>query len=283
MYVPCIGFEWEENYKSVLEILGICLENFVPINDVVQYSEIIVPDKSFYLEMGKGYFYTESYRKMINDIRLYSKKYYCENSKYRKVYFTYSQWLKWRSVGEVGVERYFRKQGYCLVAPETLSFEEQLQILANCESFASTTGSCAHNSVFLRDDCEVILIPRRYYMTGYQEALNQLWKHNVVYISCDLYVMTDLYFYYISSELKRYFHNCPRMTKREIRKIKRQFWLYLKLGAEENDVGEIQCDRYNQLVQKLGLKIPKKIKVSRLAKRLRLYRLISYVFNQYLH
>ena len=56
---------------------------------------------------------------------------------------------------------YFKSKGYEIIRHEQRAdFDEELNLLINAESFASPIGSCAHNSLFLRDGAEAILIPR---------------------------------------------------------------------------------------------------------------------------
>ena len=46
--------------------------------------------------------------------------------------------------------------------------------MLNCEEFASTVGSAAHNIIFLRDGTKAYLIPRANFITEYQLALDQV-------------------------------------------------------------------------------------------------------------
>jgi len=94
------------------------------------------------------------------------------------------------------------------MSPNTTIYE-QLNLLINTESFASTLGSCSHNSVFLRDGTETILIPRSSNaFTGFQTAINQVSQLNAKYVDSTLSVFNeghDLFCFIISKQLKEFF------------------------------------------------------------------------------
>ena len=105
------------------------------------------------------------------------------------MYFTYSRFSSDKQVGENKLEDFFTGLGYKIIAPERYSFEEQLNILANCEFFASTIGSCSHNIIFLPEGASVYLIPRAFYLTGYQVALGEVINLNIYYVDSSLSVL----------------------------------------------------------------------------------------------
>ena len=111
-------------------------------------------------------------------------------------------------MGEERLVEYFKSKGYAAVRPETLPLEEQLNILANCTNFASTVGSCSHNSIFLKDNSEVILIPRSF-MGKFQSVLNEVNNTNATYVDSALSLFQkDSYgpfCYIISKQLKKFF------------------------------------------------------------------------------
>lgn len=84
----------------------------------------------------------------------------------------------------------------------------------NCDSFASTIGSCSHNCIFMKENTNLYLIPRAYYLTGYQETLNQVNRLNVTYIDSSVSIYTNSnapwngpFYYYVSRNLKECFHD----------------------------------------------------------------------------
>ena len=59
-----------------------------------------------------------------------------------KVYFSRRKiFQNGREWGENNIERVFYNLGYKTIYPETLSIDEQINILRNCSHFATTEGS----------------------------------------------------------------------------------------------------------------------------------------------
>ena len=196
--------EQKKNFMHFLEILDIDPNALQPITEPTQFESIVLPDDSFsFAENGK-LFFTEEYRETIERIRHFAQKNQTPTSN-KKVYYFYGK----HQTGEEKLSEYFASKGYAVVRPETLTLDEQLNLLINCDSFASTLGSCSHNSVFLRDGAEAILIPRAAgQFTIYQRALDQIHPLNVNYVDSTLSVCGRLhagYCYIVSEQLKKFF------------------------------------------------------------------------------
>ena len=210
-YIPMHNFKAEGSYKRLLEILGVNISLLTPITSLVSYDKIILPDECFFIADETRCF-TQEYVEMIDCVRNYALANIRPTSA-KKVYYSYSRYNNGKSIGEDKLEKYFASKGYEVIYPETLSLDEQLNILANCESFASTIGSCSHNMVFLKDDSEVIMIPRANYLTGYQTALNQVHRQDIILIDSSMSFLAGKspwggpFLYFISSNLRRYFHD----------------------------------------------------------------------------
>lgn len=205
VYVPFGGVcfpEHHQNFRRLQEILELEPERFQPILHPVQFENIILPDESFFGE--KDMLFTNEYRAMIEDVKIFALKNRTPTSS-NKIYFYYG-------TGQIGEERlaqYFRSKGYEIISPELLTFDEQLNLLINAESFASTLGSCAHNSLFLREGTEAIFIPRAANrFTDYQSAINRISNLNVTYIDSTLSILETFngpYCFIISRQLKNFF------------------------------------------------------------------------------
>lgn len=187
----------------MLEILEIDVNRLLPIYHPAQFENIILPDESFFHADNKINF-TPEYREAIEIFRDFAIKNQTPTSS-KKIYYFYGM----AQTGEERLAEYFRTKGYEIISPEKLTFDEQLNVLINAESFASTLGSCAHNSVFTRDGTEIILIPRAANrIPGYQQTLNQLHPVNATYIDSTLSVfetMNGPYCFIISRQLKNFF------------------------------------------------------------------------------
>ena len=133
-------------------------------------------------------------------------------------------------------------KGYAIVRPERLTLDEQLNILINAESFASTIGSCAMNSLFLRDGTETILIPRAAKkFGGYQETINQLNSLKAIYVDSSLSVFQRFYCFILSKQLKKFFGDKFDGYADEDFKI---FLQYVKTSMSKNIAVNLKATTY---------------------------------------
>ena len=194
----------QRDFRRLLEILEVDVNRLVPIYHPVQFANIIMPDESFFTK-GDTMFFTNEYRETIDQIRHFALKNQTPTSS-KKIYFFYGA----KQIGEERMAEYFKSKGYEIITHAQRSdVDEELNILINAENFASPEGSCAHNSVFLRDGTETILIPRSANaFTGYQQAIDQVHPSNANYVDSSLSVFNeghDLFCFIISKQLKEFF------------------------------------------------------------------------------
>lgn len=200
------GIDNQKNFRRLLEILEVDITKLLLIEQPTCFNKVILPDQSFYF-YGKGF--TREYCETINRIRNFALKNRTPTSS-KKIYYFYGR----NQFGEERIAEYFKSKGYAVISPEKLTCDEQLNWLINAECFASTVGSCSHNSVFLRDGMEAIFIPRLQggsaAFSGYQGTLNQVNSLNASYIDCSLSIFSKglshgAYCFIISEQLKRFF------------------------------------------------------------------------------
>ena len=197
----------------------------IPVTKPVKYRNIILPDESFFLAPGNlknaplnsidgtttdfggndVSFFTKEYVETVDVIRNFVLKNHSPMHE-KNFYFFYGR----NQIGEERIAQYFHSKGYAIVRPELLPVETQLNILSNCENFASLVGSVSHNIIFLKDKSNVILIPRRAAFTNiYQHALNKLHDLNIFYIDSAMSLFapshTGPYCYTISENLRKHF------------------------------------------------------------------------------
>ena len=183
---PLVYIEWtqkletQRNFRRLLEILDIKFEDLRCIDRPTQFEKIILPDESFFEPHSRKF--TAEYRETIDRVRDFALKNRTPTSN-EKLYYFYGR----RQIGEERLAESFRSRGYEIIRPETLTLDEQLNLLINAESFASTLGSCAHNSIFLRDNTEAIFLTRiPGYLTFHQPALSQMRSLNATYVDTSL-------------------------------------------------------------------------------------------------
>ena len=213
-----------ENFAKLLKILEIDTSKLFAINTPIKFANVIVPDESFYLGKSKlggradsidgtsddfngndGAFFTNEYLETVNQIRNFADK-NCPPIEQKKFYFLHGR----NQFGGERIAKYFESKGYAIVKPEFLKLEDQLTVYINCENWASMVGSISHNVIFLRNNSNVILIPRRAaYVNIYQLALNQLHNLDVHYIDTAFSMQTHAhsgpYCYILSENLRKHF------------------------------------------------------------------------------
>ena len=65
-------FTFGESNRKLLEILGVCPDDLLPVTKITQYGTIILPDECFFTPDGDLRYFTSQYRDMIDRIRDYA-------------------------------------------------------------------------------------------------------------------------------------------------------------------------------------------------------------------
>ena len=195
------------NFFKLLKILGANPENFYPVTYPTKFQTVLLPDGAFFWdEKLKRRMITREYVETLDHIRNFSFK-HKQPISHKKFYFFYGR----KSLGEERLAQYFQSKGYVVIQPEKFSVEEQLNIFANCETLASLSGSCSHNMIFMKDNLDVLLIPRSGYLTSLQEALNEVHQQNIFYVDSSLSIFTRQdkwagpFCYIVSENLRKHF------------------------------------------------------------------------------
>ena len=106
-------------------------------------------------------------------------------NKYEKIYLTRQQLKKHKEVGEKVFERFFELNGFQVIAPEQLSFIEQVVVFRHAKEIASIEGTHAHNIIFKgtsRDPYKQIILRKQSEIIPRQIQLNQITDGNVDWI-----------------------------------------------------------------------------------------------------
>lgn len=204
------------NYKRLLELAGLNTDDLIEICEPTQFEEIIVPDPSFTdnPEIPTKCF-SKEYLDTINNIKAnVLENFDVCNPKYNynKIYLSFSKFKNRTAIGEKKLEKFFKDRGFKIIYPEKYTIDEQIAMMINCETLASTDGSLLHNCVFMNDNKNLIIIPRGSYTTSYQDALNYLRDYKCVYVDSSLSFLISKtakangpFYFYISEEMYDYF------------------------------------------------------------------------------
>lgn len=214
VYLPMPKFMWFDSFKSFLSVLGFSYEQFTPITEITRFKKIILPDESFFFDENDSVrYWTKEYQSMIDCVRDWGRQHKKETG-IDKIFFSYT---KSNVYGMKNLENFFKVQGYKIIHPENYTFAEQINLLLNCKCLASPEGSCSHNSMFMEDGADLIIIPRGSYITGYQLAINDMSKLNVNWIDSSLSITERVpekwcgpFYFYVSENLMRFFNYTPK-------------------------------------------------------------------------
>ena len=196
-----------KNVIDLLKVLEVDVSSIEIIKHPTKFKSVILPDSSFLRE--KPFFsYTNEYLQAIDKIKRHQQKIFTRLDQ-KKFYFDHS-----KLQGAGGADRlanYFQSKGYEILRPELFSFDDQLNIMANCENFAATVGSASFNTLFMRDHTEVLLMPRSASrgVNAYQSVINQIYDRNIFYVDTAFSLFASShnvpYCYFISENLRKFF------------------------------------------------------------------------------
>lgn len=197
-------YETNPNFMRLFKVLGIDIDEAQLVTQPTQFDKIILPDESFYFDKDNDIYFTNKYRETIALVKDFALRNQTPTSS-KKIYFYHGL----RQMGEERVAEYFKSKGYDVISPEKRanSFEETLNLLINAESFASTVGSCSHDSLFLREGTETIIIRRllRRFNT-YQQVINEVNSLKAIYMDTTMSIFpSGLYCYVVGEKLKSFF------------------------------------------------------------------------------
>lgn len=201
---------------EIFSLAGYDASDWCQVTKLTRFDNIIIPCNSL-INTNEFRQYTKEFCGTINRIKanvpLLQKP-------IEKLYFTRTGIRNlYRECGESRIEKVFKQKGYCIVRPEEISVKEQIAMMISCKSFASTEGSCAHNSIFCAPGTEVIILRKADYANSFQMMINDFAKLDVTYIDIHHSDRVDLkqpwhgpFYLYVSPFLRRKFHllySCP--------------------------------------------------------------------------
>ena len=177
-------YELSGNYKLLIERLGI-LDKVSFVSTPTTYKKVIVPELSYY----QSEYYSDDY---INTFNFIHNNIKCENTeKAEKIFLTRSQ-LKKSASYEAGVEMldsFFAKNGYKVISPENVSFDEMVAYMDNAEVIACISGTLPHNLLFANEQAKskhMLLIERNALFNFFQPDTDKMLNCNITYIDANI-------------------------------------------------------------------------------------------------
>lgn len=208
----CVRTETEcflPNILRLMELGGLDTERVIIVNPntlPILCKRIIIPQEALCQK-----YYTDNYFLLFRNAVEKVKKEKMNLQPYEKIYMTRTQLKPKKEIGEKYIEKVFSQKGYFIIAPETLTVDEQIYYICNCKELASIEGSAAHNIVFAEKGHthQIILEKKRGYNIR-QLIINEISNIKVDYIGTytrNIFIsnIDDLFKVEVSNDLMKYF------------------------------------------------------------------------------
>lgn len=257
IYLPSASYSTHSisQINELMEVFGIA-DRMIPIQEVTKIKKLIIPNESFW-STENGRFFTKEYKETIDYI-INSVDEPSDKSVYDKIYLSYKSK---KIFGNDDIENYFSSQGFVPISPGNLSLSRQIWLYQNCNTIAGLIGSSTHNIAFVKDGTNAILIPRSYYLTDYQIALNRLRNVREFYVDSSLsncvlrqYPWAGPFYIYISDELKKLFSDKSTYSYNYIKKCYLEYIDYysycrIRHRLHDNDAPKYYQDNVEKRVE----------------------------------
>lgn len=144
----------EGNYLEALHLLGIKDEQLIEVNKLTSFDIIYVPSPSLSKNKGYALEFCSIFKKMANKVNLddynIAEKIYLSRQRYGS--------CKGKEFGEETIEKAFRRAGYEIKYPETLSVCEQIAIFQKANKIACINGTIPLMALFASSRLNLIVI-----------------------------------------------------------------------------------------------------------------------------
>lgn len=162
-----------ETDKRFLRLAGLTEKDYVIVDRPTKFKKILVPEEAIF-NMDCGH---EEWLKFFDLIKENVRKYTPPPLREEKIYLSRTQLPEKDAVNEEYLEKVAREQGYKIVYPEQLKLEDQINLIMNAKSIASTMGTLTHMAVFAEPGTEMICFLRKAEeITHPQIIINELRK-----------------------------------------------------------------------------------------------------------
>ncbi len=166
-----------DRFNDVFTFFGIPPENIIRIIKPTAFRTVIVPEQSMRIQSS----YHQNYKDTIDRI-----KQRIPPAGIKKVYFSKEMRHNNRGMGEKIIEDVFVKNGFTIVYPERLSMFDTIAVMKGCETFAASSGTNAHNAIFLNDSATVICLNRSPHLHYVQSMIDRMKNLNSIYVDANV-------------------------------------------------------------------------------------------------
>jgi len=169
-----------DRFNDVFTLFGLPPQRLVKITRPTRFRSVTVPEQSMRLQDRCH----PLYKATVDRIKLRVPA-----GPHRKVYFSKEMRFNHRGIGEKPMEDVFVANGFTLCYPERLSMVETIAILKGCEVFAASSGTNAHNAVWLPDGARCISLNRSPHVHYVQTMIDRLKQLDAVYVDAHVSIL----------------------------------------------------------------------------------------------
>lgn len=166
-----------EHFLDLLVFFGLPRERLIRISQPTQFRSVRVPEQSFRLQDRCHPLYKQVIARIVAAVPA---------ATHRKVYFSKEKRHNARGIGERPMEEAFVRNGWTLFYPEQLSMAQTIAVLKGCDSFAASSGTNAHNALFLRDGARCITLNRSPHVHYAQTMIERMKRLDAVYVEANV-------------------------------------------------------------------------------------------------
>ena len=183
--------------RKILNALGVCDENIIVCHKDTTFSRVLIPKQSANIGVNILPITKRVYDAIAAGIKKPKIK------TYKKIYMSRSAMNDNRTFGEEKIEKIFEKNGFQIIHPEQIPFEEQIALVKSCKELAGTAGSALHLAFFMKPGGRVIQIKRNISLSD---------NINIQMMICDVCGLDiDLIFGSIERTPTYHFTNAPQI------------------------------------------------------------------------
>ena len=170
------------NFMELMECLGIKKDQLINVHVPTKFRKVVIPEPSFI----SSEYYSDEFEKLIKKIMEGTKRKYHDLKLEcpEKIYLTRMELPgNTKDYGEEKIVNFLKDNGYEIMAPEKLTFLEQVFYLNNAKKILMTTGSISHNLMFARNgEVEAMMLNKLKMINGYQVVIDHFVGAKVGYI-----------------------------------------------------------------------------------------------------
>lgn len=172
-------YDIRDQCYSFLQSLGVERKDFIVINQPAKFRKVFVPEV--------GYEYKQFYYREFLIPYQISSEYFCKQMTKtypERIYLSRTKFKGKKETGEKQIEKFFSKNGFCIIYPEKLSIGEQVRLFANAKIIASVEGTIAHNILFAQPGVRQIIIRKQSELNIRQVLFDEAKQIKIQYIDC---------------------------------------------------------------------------------------------------